>query len=103
MLLYEMLSGVNPIKQKMKNKFDNIDFIKKIDIDMLPIFTEHATSLLKGLLEKKPKSRLGYNGAKDVMNHPFFKKINWEDLEAKRVNPPYKPRLQSIIDLSNID
>mmetsp|Transcript_38487 Transcript_38487/g.36847 ORF Transcript_38487/g.36847 Transcript_38487/m.36847 type:complete len:307 (-) Transcript_38487:30-950(-) len=103
MLLYEMLSGVNPVKQKLKNKFDNMDVVKKLDIPMLPIFTEHATSLLKGLLDKKPKNRLGYSGGKEIMNHPFFEKINWEELLSKKTVPPYKPRLQSIIDLSNID
>ena len=37
----------------------------------------------------------------DIVNHPFFKQIDWEALEQKQVTPPFKPRLDSERDLAN--
>jgi hypothetical protein len=34
-------------------------------------------------LEKDPKKRLGANGAKEVMEHRWFKNLNWEGILKK--------------------
>ena len=99
MLLYEMISGMNPFKNKLKGSFDKIGLLKNVEIQMLPTFSDEATSLLKGLLTKKPKQRLGYKGAHEIKKHPFFSSICWEDLLERKIEAPYKPRLQSIVDL----
>jgi serum/glucocorticoid-regulated kinase 2 len=36
--------------------------------------------LLENLLVKNRKKRLGYNGANEIMQHPFFKDIDWKEL-----------------------
>ena len=50
--------------------------------------SQEARELLSGLLVKDPKERLGGGpeDALEIMNHAFFKNINWQDLEAKKVN-----------------
>ena len=50
--------------------------------------SQEARELLSGLLIKDPKERLGGGpeDALEIMNHAFFKNINWQDLEAKKVN-----------------
>lgn len=35
----------------------------------------------------------------DIMNHPFFKTIDWDMLEQKQVTPPFKPRCDSERDI----
>ena len=42
---------------------------------------------MSGLLIKDPKERLGGGpeDALEIINHAFFKNINWQDLEAKKV------------------
>jgi hypothetical protein len=52
-----------------------------------------ALSLLKALLARDPKQRLGSgaNGADAVKKHAFFKKINWAKLEARQVESKFKP------------
>ena len=49
--------------------------------------SQEARELLSGLLVKDPKERLGGGpeDALEIMNHAFFKNINWQDLEAKKV------------------
>jgi serine/threonine protein kinase len=54
--------------------------------------THECRSLLKGLLEKDPKKRLGSkNGAREIKEHPWLKDINWEKVLKKEINPPFKP------------
>uniref|UniRef100_A0A674EKU6 non-specific serine/threonine protein kinase n=1 Tax=Salmo trutta TaxID=8032 RepID=A0A674EKU6_SALTR len=67
--------------------------------DMGPL----AKDLIQGLLIKDPKKRLGSgpDGAENVKKHPFYQKINWEDLAAKRVPAPFKPVIRDELDVSN--
>lgn len=37
------------------------------------------------------------------MNHPFFKDIDWKKLEHKELEPPFKPKVKSENDVSQID
>ena len=52
LMIYEMLSGVNPFKVRNKNKFEKLQMITDRDIEMRPEFSGSATSLLRGLLKR---------------------------------------------------
>lgn len=64
-----------------------------------------AATVLKAFLEKKPLERLGCsreNAFLDIVNHPFFKSIDWESVSCfcyccmwtrTRVSPPSPPQL----------
>jgi hypothetical protein len=57
------------------------------------------------LLTREPERRLG-SGERDaleVMEHPYFKPVNFDDIYHKRVPPPFIPTLQSATDTSNFD
>jgi len=50
-----------------------------------------AVSILKHVLMKNPALRLGSNGSDDtVWQDSFFKGIDWQALQEKRVKPPEK-------------
>ena len=53
--------------------------------------------LLIKLLVKNPSKRLGCmeKGEEEIKNHLFFKMINWVKLEAREVQPPFKPKIVS--------
>ncbi|OXA62225.1 Ribosomal protein S6 kinase beta-2 [Folsomia candida] len=54
---------------------------------------------------RQPNQRLGY-GPMDgvaIRNHKFFKNCDWDDVLARRVDPPYKPPLASDDDVSHFD
>ena len=74
-----------------------------------PLFPRHVlkddVSLIQQLLVREPEQRLGSGpeDALDVMRHPFFKGINWDDLYHKRTPVPFLPQIQSDRDVSNFD
>ena len=62
-----------------------------------------AKDLIQCLLMKDPKKRLGCgpHDADEIKEHPFFQKINWDDLAAKKVPARFKPVIRDELDVSN--
>ena len=66
------------------------------------IFSEEigsdARRILTSLLERDPSRRLGTNGAEEIKKHPFFHKhIDFKRLLAKKIQPPFKPKVASAV------
>uniref|UniRef100_A0A3P8T8L5 Ribosomal protein S6 kinase n=1 Tax=Amphiprion percula TaxID=161767 RepID=A0A3P8T8L5_AMPPE len=81
-LMYDMLTGAPPFTGENRKK--TIDKILKCKLSLPPYLTQEARDLLKKA-------------------HPFFRHINWDDLLARKVEPPFKPFLQSADDVSQFD
>eukprot|EP01089_Gocevia_fonbrunei_P011873 TRINITY_DN2643_c0_g2_i1.p1 TRINITY_DN2643_c0_g2~~TRINITY_DN2643_c0_g2_i1.p1 ORF type:complete len:486 (-),score=93.64 TRINITY_DN2643_c0_g2_i1:70-1527(-) len=97
-LMYEMLSGLPPFyTEEVQNMYYNIINTKLT----MPKGTNSATqSLLNGLLEKDPNTRL--SDPSTIKAHPFFKGIDWEKLNIKGVTPPYVPPVKDKMDDTQI-
>ncbi|KAJ7227071.1 kinase-like domain-containing protein [Mycena pura] len=54
---------------------------------------------LKGLIDKDPATRLGCRpdgqGSEDIRRHPWFAKIDWENLQNKESQPPFVPDMKA--------
>ncbi|KAI8335465.1 kinase-like domain-containing protein [Chlamydoabsidia padenii] len=85
-LIYDMLTGSPPFTGSRKKTMDAI-LSKKIHMPYY--FTSDAKDLLSKLLRKNPNARLGAKNT--VRQHRFFAKINWKDLEERKVQPPILP------------
>jgi len=59
-----------------------------------------AKDLIGRLLDVNDKTRLGSGpaGSKDIKKHPFFEGIDWDLMEQKHVEPPFKPDRPKTID-----
>ncbi|KAH8554140.1 kinase-like domain-containing protein [Umbelopsis sp. PMI_123] len=100
-LLYEMLTGLPPFYDENTN-----EMYRKILQDELRFpdeVSDSARDLLRGLLNRDPNERLGNFGTQHIKNHPFFARIDWRKLMAKKVQPPFKPSVESAYDTSNFD
>ncbi|KAI8325885.1 AGC/AKT protein kinase [Martensiomyces pterosporus] len=100
-LLYEMMTGLPPFYDENVN-----EMYRRILEDEL-VFPDdmgnRAKSLLRGLLQRDPRRRLGNNGAAEIKDQPFFAEINWDCLVGKQYEPPFKPSVASAVDTSNFD
>eukprot|EP00826_Nyctotherus_ovalis_P042024 TRINITY_DN4286_c0_g1_i14.p1 TRINITY_DN4286_c0_g1~~TRINITY_DN4286_c0_g1_i14.p1 ORF type:complete len:135 (-),score=39.89 TRINITY_DN4286_c0_g1_i14:167-526(-) len=68
-------------------------------------FSEEAKNILKRLLCVDPLHRLGSSeqDAEEIKADPFFRSINWKELEGRRTQPPFKPEVKSKEDCQNVD
>jgi hypothetical protein len=50
------------------------------------------------------KKRLGAtNGAQELREHVFFSSIDWDKVASLDLKPPFKPKVRSANDVSNVD
>jgi serum/glucocorticoid-regulated kinase 2 len=90
-LLYEMLTGIPPFYSENVNEM--YELILKAPLHFPEYVSPNARSVLKGLLERDPKNRLGSgptDGA-EIRAHPFFATIDWSDLFDKKIRPAFIP------------
>ena len=100
-LMYEMLNG-KPLFN-FSGKLNISEYKKKI---ILPNnFSKEAKDLIIKLLDLDPKTRLGAgkNGFENLKNHKYFEDIDWDDLENKKITPPFIPNVEGNMDLKYFD
>lgn len=45
----------------------------------------------------------GKKGGESIQKHPFFKEINFQDLNDKKILPPWVPEVSDEADFSHIE
>ncbi|MCJ1383175.1 Serine/threonine kinase [Xylographa soralifera] len=102
-LIYQMSYQRSPFQGK------NEDELYEAILHDEPTHPVHAPKadldIMQKLLTRDPELRLGSGplDSQEVMNHEYFKDINWDDLYHKRVAAPFIPVIKSKEDISNID
>ena len=102
-LIYEMLCGLPPFYvENLERMYELIKsgplkFPKRITL------SDEAKDIIKKLLERNVKKRLGYNGIKEIKEHPFFKDIDFNLIEQKKIPAPFIPKINDKMDVTYFD
>ena len=111
-LVYELFYGCTPFyssdKTRMKELIDQaqLKFPQVITVDgqiRSVKISNDAVDLIKRLLVKEPKQRLGAGGFYQIKSHTFFSGINFDLLTSKRLKSPYKPTINNVDSTENFD
>ncbi|KAM3962616.1 LOW QUALITY PROTEIN: protein C kinase 53E [Aphomia sociella] len=101
-LLYEMLVGQPPFDGEDEEEL--FAAITDNSVSYPKTLSKEAKDACKAFLTKNPQKRLGCGrGEEDVRTHPFFRRIDWARIEARDVQPPFKPKIKHRKDVSNFD
>ncbi|CAL0317054.1 unnamed protein product [Lupinus luteus] len=76
--LYELLYGRTPFKGSNNEETLANVVLQSLRFPDTPFVSFQARDLIRGLLFKEPKNRLGSEkGAAEIKQHPFFEGLNW--------------------------
>ena len=72
---------------------------------MLPTVSQTAKDLLRRLLVRDPKQRLGSgeSDAGEIKSHVFFQGLDWDLLYRGDIPPPWTPKFAGSLDTSQFD
>ncbi|XP_060069915.1 serine/threonine-protein kinase Sgk1-like [Ylistrum balloti] len=101
-VLYEMMYGLPPFYSRdTAEMYDNILYKP---LRLRTNVSAAARSILEGLLQKEKEKRLGcQQDFMEVKSHEFFKDLNWDELDEKKMKPPYNPNVSGQLDLKHFD
>ncbi|EDO37800.1 predicted protein, partial [Nematostella vectensis] len=102
-VLYEMMYGLPPFYSRdTAEMYDNI--LHK-PLRLRTNISQSARHILEGLLQKDKTKRLGSGEGdfEDIRTHSFFRSINWQQLVARGIEPPYNPNVSGQLDLKHFD
>ena len=113
-LLFEMLSGKNPLKNE-RQECASPDAVPMRMVQILQsenqllkkyegtsVFSPQAFDLLEKLLRYDPEYRIGCRelGALEIKQHPFFSNVDWDLIERKGMVAPFVPEFKNEVDVS---
>lgn len=117
--MYEMLIGQSPFSGCDEDELfwsicneipwyphflskEALKILQSVSVSSIPHFILGAkdVDLSFQLLEKDVSIRLGVMGGPegDIKYHPFFNEVNWDRLEKREVEPPFKPQVVRYIN-----
>ncbi|KAI9168588.1 hypothetical protein H9P43_007961 [Blastocladiella emersonii ATCC 22665] len=103
-VMYEMLVGKPPFgtQESVEKLFQAI---LHHPIAFPPSLSPDARALLQALLNRDYKERLGSGpgDGDEIRAHAWFAGVDWDGLAAKRVEMPFKPKVDGAGDTGNFD
>jgi len=103
-VLYELMLGLPPFYSRNREEMFEMTKTKPLEF-RFDIISDSARDLLTKMLAKDKSERLGFHSdIQEIKQHHFFKTIDWDLLEQRKVTPPFVPQLNDgILDFNNFD
>ncbi|VDO13903.1 unnamed protein product [Rodentolepis nana] len=102
-VMYEMLFGETPFYSEnliqTYSQIMNFEKTFRFPEDEEGV-SDEAKDLLKHFICDR-KTRYGRNGIEEIVKHPFFNGIDWQNIRSQHA--PYQPEVKSPEDTSNFD
>ncbi|XP_041435491.1 protein kinase C delta type-like [Xenopus laevis] len=98
-ILCKMATRRNPFNEGLAMN-DLVDALINKQSDFPEDLNPDLKNLLQQLLEKNPDKRLGTTG--DIRQHQFYRSIDWNALERRKIPPPFQPRAIPAVDFSAV-
>jgi len=98
-LIFEMLTGLPPFYSDQEENMYHKILVGPLEIPSH--FSPEVSDLINKLLIKDVKDRL--QDPIQIKAHPWFKPIDWYQLEHLQIKPPFVPKVKSAEDVGNID
>lgn len=93
-ILYELMYGKRPYsgihRKEYKEKISST-FIQIKPGEQPKDWSVESVDIINGLLQRKEDLRLGSKGINKIKEHPWFSDIDWEQLLAQKITPPFVP------------
>ena len=103
-LLFEMLCGLPPFYVENLDKMYELIKTSTVKFPKRIVLSEDAKDIIRKLLEKNPKKRLGsQRGIEEIKSHPFFANIDFDLIVQKKIKAPFIPELSSDTDVQYFD
>lgn len=105
-LVYELTCGFNPFARPGCSQREVVQSIVNDSLRFHPLQrNKDGRHFLSSVLQKKAWLRGGCrkDGIAGLRSHPWFKDLDWAELDAKRVEAPWVPGLKSELDCEHFD
>ena len=97
-ILYQLLFGIPPFYSNDDTKIREQIIKNELRFPNNNTISKSAKDLLKLLLNKNYKERLGsMNGFDDIKKHCFFQNVNFDDIINRKIIPEYKPYIKDFL------
>ena len=99
---YEFMKGKRPYNGKNRKEIKEEMLMKQMSIKEEEIpegWTKESVDFINKLVIRKKENRLGFNGIKEVKEHPWIKYYPWEMILDKSLPSPFIPQNKDNFDL----
>mmetsp|Transcript_21100 Transcript_21100/g.15439 ORF Transcript_21100/g.15439 Transcript_21100/m.15439 type:complete len:317 (+) Transcript_21100:166-1116(+) len=103
-IAYECMMGRRPYVGKSRKEIRDHILSKQVQVrrqEIPPDWSIEGADFINRLIQRKPTSRLGLNGPKEVKAHPWLKDFPWADLERGDLKSPFVPPNKDNFDVAN--
>jgi serine/threonine protein kinase len=98
-IIYELMMGKRPYAGINRKEYKERLLSNNVQLKECP-WSDEAKDIINRLLQRKEEERLGHRDSSEVRSHPWFKSINWNDLENMRLTAPFVP---NSVYIGNLD